>query len=217
MKILVINPNRSEAITQKMREALADFAPLGAEVEVIRDEHGPDGIQCQADIDMAATRMVGLMRNHEADAYVIGCFSDPGLGQAREEMTQPILGIGESSFSLAASLAPTFGILAVVAASVPRHMRYVRQLGYADRVVGDRPIGVPVTRLYENDILDPIVDAATKLRDIDGAGALVLGCSGLGIIRRRLEDAVGLPVVDPTQAAVAAAVSQLTLGYRSKL
>jgi allantoin racemase len=217
MKILVINPNSSVPITEKMQLAVADFSRLGAEVVVIRDPQGPDGIKCQADIDFAASRMVGLIRQHEADAYVVGCFSDPGLAQAREEIERPILGIGESSFSLASSLAPRFGILAVVAASVPRHMRYIRQLGYSERLAGDRPIGVTVTSLYDNDILDPVLEAATLLRDVDGAQSLVLGCSGLGFIRQKIEDAIGLPVIDPTQAAVAAAISQLTLGYRSIL
>lgn len=217
MRILVINPNCSEPITARMAEALEPFGRLGVEIAVIRDFEGPPGIQCQADIDAAATRMVPLMRAHEADAYVIGCFSDPGLAQAREEIDRPVLGIGESSFALATSLVPRFGIMAVIAASVPRHMRYVRQLGLAGRLAGDRPIGVPVTALYDTEIIDPVVDAAMKLRDLDGAQALVLGCSGLGLIRQRVEAAVGLPVIDPTQAAVAAAIGQLTLGYRSSL
>ena len=47
------------------------------------------------------------------------------------------------------------------------------------------------------------------LRDEDEADVLVLGCAGMARYRERLEDALGIPVVDPVQAAVGMAISVL--------
>jgi allantoin racemase len=47
------------------------------------------------------------------------------------------------------------------------------------------------------------------LKDRDEAGAIVLGCAGMARHRGPLEQAVGIPVIDPTQAAVAMAIGTL--------
>jgi allantoin racemase len=43
----------------------------------------------------------------------------------------------------------------------------------------------------------------------DGADVILKGCAGMVRHRRPLEDAVGIPVIDPTQAAVAIAIGTL--------
>jgi allantoin racemase len=40
---------------------------------------------------------------------------------------------------------------------------------------------------------------------------LVLGCAGMAQYRHRVEQAIGLPVVDPTQAAVTMAIGAVRL------
>ena len=42
-----------------------------------------------------------------------------------------------------------------------------------------------------------------------GAGALILGCAGMATHRAGLETELGIPVIDPTQAAVAMALGTL--------
>ena len=53
-----------------------------------------------------------------------------------------------------------------------------------------------------------------ELIGIDGAECLILGCAGLGARRAGLQATLGLPVIDPVQAGVAAAISILDLDYR---
>jgi Asp/Glu/hydantoin racemase len=45
-----------------------------------------------------------------------------------------------------------------------------------------------------------------ELRDEDGADVIVMGCAGMARHRAPLEAALGVPVIDPTQAAVAMAL-----------
>lgn len=62
-----------------------------------------------------------------------------------------------------------------------------------------------------------VTAAGRRLRDIDGAGVIILGCAGMGVHRTRLQKELGLPVIDPVQAAVGAAISALDLnsmGYK---
>ena len=58
-----------------------------------------------------------------------------------------------------------------------------------------------------------VVAAGTALRDCDGADAVILGCAGMGEQRGRLQVVLGLPVIDPVQAAVASAMAHLDLAY----
>jgi Asp/Glu/hydantoin racemase len=46
---------------------------------------------------------------------------------------------------------------------------------------------------------------ARQLVHEDGANVLLMGCAGMADLRARLEAAVGVPVVDPCQAAARAA------------
>ena len=51
-----------------------------------------------------------------------------------------------------------------------------------------------------------MIEVGGRLRDEHGADVLVLGCAGMAQYRGALADALGLPVVDPTQAAVTMAI-----------
>ena len=157
--------------------------------------------------------MVALMRRQAADAYVVACFSDPGLALAREALDVPVVGIAESGMLLALGLGHRFGIIALGEASIRRHLRYVRGLGLADRLAGDRAIGLGVHDASGDGAIERIVEVGRELRDRDSADVLVLGCAGMGQRRGAIEEALGLPVVDPTQAAVARAVSLVSLDY----
>jgi Asp/Glu/hydantoin racemase len=59
--------------------------------------------------------------------------------------------------------------------------------------------------------LDRMLDVGRALRDQDGAGAIVMGCAGMARHRRALEETLGIPVIDPTQAAVAMAIGAVAV------
>ena len=214
-RILVLNPNSSQDVTASMDAALAVVrraAAVDIVCETLRD--GPPGIETQEHVESVVLPLVRHFEQRPADAYVIACFSDPGLALARENLKQPVFGIAESAFQLAAGLGQRFGIVAIKKGSIPRHLRNVRSLGLGDRLAGDRPLEIGVTDLLDAErVVERIVTVGTELRDIDGAEVLILGCASMGGYRGEIEDRLGLPVVDPTQAAVVRALGHLTLGY----
>lgn len=217
MRILVINPNSLTDCTAAIDTALNRVRDTtNIEIDCVTMEEGPPGIETQYDLESVVMPVADRIKNGKADAYVIACFSDAGINLAREITDKPVLGIGESGFHLAASLGSRFGIIAMGPRNIPRHVRYVRSLGLYDRLAGDRPIkgGSTVAGLSNrNEVIDKIVDAGEVLRDQDGANVVVLGCANMGRYRPELEERLAMPVVDPSEAAVARAVSMLSLGY----
>jgi Asp/Glu/hydantoin racemase len=83
----------------------------------------------------------------------------------------------------------------------------VRQLGLAQRFAGDLPLGLGVVELAdEARAFERMVEVGGRLREQHGADVLVLGCAGMAQYRKALVHALGVPVVDPTQAAVTMAI-----------
>jgi Asp/Glu/hydantoin racemase len=81
-----------------------------------------------------------------------------------------------------------------------------------DRMAGERPLGMSVAESASGDhTLQRMIEVGRQLRDEDGAEAVVMGCAGMARHRRPLEEALGIPVIDPTQAAVAMALATVQL------
>ena len=218
-RIVVINPNSTVAVTAAIDQALAPLRMAdGPAIECLTLAEGPPGIETQAHIEQVVQPLCRLVRaRQDADAFVIACFSDPGLYACREATDRPVLGIAECGLLTALTRGERFGIVAILRTSLPRHLRYVRQLGLATRFAGDLPLGLGVVELADADrTFDRMQAVGARLRDQHGADVLVLGCAGMAAYRAPLEQALALPVIDPTQAAVAMAVGAVRLDFVSE-
>lgn len=214
--VLVINPNSTEACTQAIDAAMAPLRMVGGPaIECMTMKEGPPGVESQHDSDSVIGPLCDHIRARDNDtgAFVIACFSDPGLHAARETTARPVLGIAECAYLTAMTRGERFGVISILEPSVKRHGRYVRQLGLAERSAGDRAVGLGVVELAdEGRVLDRMIDTGRALRDDDGADVLILGCAGMARYRERVSDALAVPVVEPTQAAVAMALGRLRCG-----
>jgi len=215
--IIVINPNSTVAVTAAMDEGVAPLRiPGGPAIECLTLAEGPPGIESQSDADNVIAPLCNTIRarDDEAAAFVVACFSDPGLHSARDVTRKPVLGIAECGILAALTLGQRFGIIAILAKSVPRHLRSVGAMGLTGRLAGDLPIGLGVTELAKEDVtLKRMIETGALLRDDKGADVLVMGCAGMARYRGRLQAALGIPVVEPTQAAVAMAIGRVRLGW----
>ncbi|HKH97066.1 MAG TPA: aspartate/glutamate racemase family protein [Beijerinckiaceae bacterium] len=208
-RIVVVNPNSNEAVTRGLDEALRPLAfAEGPEIVCTTLAEGPYGIETQADVESVAMPLRRLVESDNgADAFVIACYSDPGLHVCREGTDRPVFGIAESGVLTALARAETFGVIAIKQRSIRRHVRYLRQMGLTERLAGERPLEMSVAETASGEgTLDRLIAVGRELRDEDGAGAIVMGCAGMARHRRALEEALGVPVIDPTQAAVAMAL-----------
>jgi allantoin racemase len=218
-QIIVINPNSTKAVTEAIDAALQPWRMAGGPaIECVTLAEGPPGIETQAHVEQVVQPICRLVRARaDADAFVIACFSDPGLHAAREATTRPVLGIAECGLLTALTQGERFGIIAILQSSLRRHLRYVRQLGFDARFAGELPLGLGVVELGdEARAFERIVTVGTRLRDDHGADVLVLGCAGMARYRRPLAAALGMPVVDPTQAAVTMAIGAVRQNHEGE-
>ena len=148
--------------------------------------------------------MIKIATNQQADAYVTACFSDPGIQKMRDQLGVPVLGIGESSALEAISLGNNVGIISSVEAAIPRHNRYWKHLEIKSKIIADIATGRGVLDLESEEAYNDIRATGEQLTRI-GADVLVLGCTGMAHLRPRLQEELGVPIVEPCQAALKAA------------
>jgi len=214
-RIRVVNPNSNEAVTRGIDEAVQ---PLrfdgGPEIVCATLAEGPLGIETQEHVESVTLPLRRLVEaDNASDAFVIACYSDPGLHVCREGTTRPVFGIAECGVLTALARAERFGVIAILQRSIARHMRYLRQMGLMDRLAGERPLNMSVAEIASGDgTLARMIEVGRALKEQDGANAIVMGCAGMARHRKPLEDALGIPVIDPTQAAVTMALGVVQLG-----
>ncbi len=209
--IVVINPNSNQAVTDGLDAALAPFRLQGGPgIECLTLAEGPFGIESQMDSDSVVLPLASLVRSRrDAGAFVIACYSDPGIDACRSVARQPVFGIQESGVLAAMARADRFGVIAIAEASVARHRRYMARMQVLDRLAEELPLNMSVDETARGaDTLARLTQVGGELK-ARGAGALILGCAGMARHRAALEDALGVPVIDPTQAAVAMALGAL--------
>jgi allantoin racemase len=212
-RIRVINPNSNEAVTRGIDDAIAPlrFAE-GPEIVCSTLSEGPFGVETQEHVESVALPLRRLVESDNAsDAFVIACYSDPGLHVCREGTTRPVFGIAECGVLTALARAERFGVIAILQCSIARHIRYLRQMGLTDRLAGERPLELSVAESASEKTLPRMIEVGRALKETDGANAIVMGCAGMAKHRKPLEDALGIPVIDPTQAAVTIAIGAVQL------
>ena len=215
--IIVINPNSSEAVTAGIDGAMEPLRMAGGpEIRCLTLAEGPPGVQSQADVESVTLPLTRLARSLEAEAgaFVIACFSDPGLFAVREAVRRPVVGIAECGVLTALTMGARFGVIAILDASIPRHLRLWGAMGVRDRLAGERAIGMGVAELADRErTLGRMIAVGERLREESQADVIVMGCAGMAVYRAPLAEALGIPVVEPTQAAAAMAIGRARLGW----
>jgi Asp/Glu/hydantoin racemase len=185
----------------------------GPRIECVSLSDGPFGIESQADIEavtLPLRKMVSESSN--VDAFVIACYSDPGLHVCREASEKPVFGIQECGVLTAMSLGDRFGVIALQERSIRRHLRYLRQMGVMERLAGERAASLSVRESVSGKgTFEKLLKAAKQLRDSDQADTIILGCAGMAAHRAKLELIIGIPVIAPVQAAVSMAMHSLLI------
>ncbi len=212
--IVIINPNSNTAVTEGLDESLVPFRFAGGPaIECITLKEGPFGIESQLESDSVILPLADLVRSRpDASAFVIACYSDPGVDACRSVTSQPVFGIQESGVLSAMARAELFGVIAIAEASISRHRRVMARMGVLHRLAAEVPLGMSVDETARGtQTRSRLIEAGRELK-ASGAGAVILGCAGMARHRSTVEAELGIPVVDPTQAATAMALGALLPG-----
>ena len=141
---------------------------------------------------------------------MIACYSDPGLQLCREATDRPVFGIQECGVLVAMTQGNRFGVIALRENSIHRHLIYLKQMGVIGRFAKERAANLSVEECVSGTkTFDKLCTVAQQLRNEDHADTVILGCAGMASHRSNLESKIGIPVIDPVQAAVSMAIHTL--------
>jgi allantoin racemase len=212
-RILVVNPNSSISCTAGIAAALAPFAAPGLpRMEVVRLEEGPPAIATWRDWYAVAEPLCRVVEREPALAYVIACVSDPGIEAARMATDRPVLGLLRSAVAAALARGERFGIIGFLETSRPRQRRVLQAMGVEARLAGYEPLNLPMETLTDPVAPRARLQQAARTLVAQGAEVVVLGCAGMAGHVRAAEDAAGVPVIEPCQAAGAQALLAVLSG-----
>ena len=118
---------RTPAVTAGLDAALGTLRLAdGPSIRCTTLSEGPFGIESQKDVEQVTLPLRRLVeQDNAADAFVIACFSDPGLQVCREATRRPVFGINECGVLTALARGDRFGIIAITAKSIARHRRAI--------------------------------------------------------------------------------------------
>jgi allantoin racemase len=220
MRILIVNPNTTVAMTEKIGRAARAVAAAGTEIIAVNPPDGPVSIEGYYDEAFSVPGLLAEIAKGDASgvsAHIIACFDDTGLEAARCILPAPVIGIGEAAFHLASMLGHRFSVVTTLSRSIAAIENNLLKYGLAGRCAKVRACEVPVLSLD-----DPASDAAARIgaeielaKQQDRAEAIVLGCAGMADLAARLSKRHGLPVLDGVASAVKLAEAFGVLGLKT--
>ncbi len=217
MRIKVINPNTTAAMTAKIAAAARGVAAVGTEIIAVNPEAGPVSIESHYDEAVSVLGVLEEVRkgeNERCDGYVIACFGDPGLLAAREITQAPVLGIAESAMHVASFIATGFSVVTTLKRTCIIAEHLVEGYGLTPFCRRVRGTDVPVLDLEETSAAAFAIIAEECRRAVaeDRCGAIVLGCAGMADLVAAVQREIGIPVIDGVAAAVKLVEAVIGLG-----
>ena len=220
MEILVVNPNTTTSMTDKIRRAAESVAGAGTRIVAVSPRTGPESIEGFYDEALAVPGLLEEIARGEARGvagHIVACFDDTGLDAARALARAPVVGIGEAAFHVASLVAGRFSVVTTLGRSIPAIESNLQRYGLAARCARVRAAEVPVLALEARAVeacrkIDAEIEAA---RRDERAEAIVLGCAGMADLAAELAARHGLPVVDGVAAAVTLVEALARLGLRT--
>ena len=201
--IAFINPNSTVAMTESCSGSFAAQLPSHFSVEAITNHQAPPAIQGPEDGEIAVPGVLEIISGSDFDAYVIACFDDTALAEARTVTQKPVIGIGQASFHLAALSAGRFSVLTTLSVSVPVISDNIEEQGFGRICDGVYASGVPVLELENmpDKSCKTVSSHLEKIANQSPANAIILGCAGMTNIWSKLQQEHQITLIDPVVAA----------------
>ncbi|MEU7767829.1 aspartate/glutamate racemase family protein [Nocardia sp. NPDC049190] len=218
MRIRVINPNTTRAMTDMIEQCARAVAGAGTLLDAVTSELGPASIESHYDEALSVPGVLAQIRRGEADGvdgYVLACFGDPGLDAARELARGPVIGIAEAAMRTAGHLGRGFSVVTTLNRTTGRAADLAERYGVQRFCRGIHACEIPVLALHTDpDARKVITEACRNAVEADGSDAIVLGCAGMADLCDHVGAELGVPVIDGVAAATLTVQSLITLGLR---
>jgi allantoin racemase len=215
MRILYLIPGpmgrtpAGRAEVERRGNLLKKYAAPGTEIGIEDVPEGPASIESMYEeyLSIPATvRRAVELEQAGWDALILGCYGDPGLDALRELVSIPIVGPGEATALLAASLGHRFSIITITDSVVPFMERQIRNVGLGEKLASVKAVGIPVLELHHDRerTIEATIAAGRQAIEQDRADTLILGCMSMGFLEvaEAAAPELGVPILNPGKTAL---------------
>ena len=215
MKLLLVNPNTTQAVTDAVLLAAHAVARPGTELKAVTGSFGPVVIGSRAENALAAHSVLQLVAEHAADcdAVVLAVSLDTGLWACRELLAVPVIGMTEAGLLMGCNLATRIGIVTYGRRMGPLYRELAEGHGLASRVAGIATLDVTPQQTFSDpqQVHDAALTAARQLVERDGAEAVLLAGAAMAAMAPTLQPHIDVPLLDGVACAVVLAEAQAAL------
>jgi allantoin racemase len=216
MKILVVNVNTTESMTQAIAEQARSVAAPGTEIVGLTPYVGAESVEGNYESYLAAVAVMDrvLAYDEPYDAVVQAGFGEHGREGLQELLDVPVVDITEAAAHVAYLLGHRFSVVTTLDRAVPLIEERLLLAGLHTHCASVRASGIPVLELEGSPELavSAITEEAKRAIEEDRAEVIVLGCGGMAGLEEAVRAATSAPVVDGVAAAVKLAESLVSLG-----
>lgn len=220
MRILLINPNTTSAVTDLVAMHARRMAGEGIEFVPVTGRFGARYIASRAAAAIAGHAALDAMAGYGAgcDAVYLACFGDPGLLALRELSPVPVVGMAEAACHQACARGDRFAIVTGGALWAPMLEEFVAMIGLGARLAAVRTIAPTGGQIAENPdaALADLAAACEACAREDGANVVILGGAALAGLAARIQPRVSAPVICSVEAGTHAVIAAARAGMMLK-
>lgn len=221
MKILLLNPNTTTAVTALLHAAGNAAASSGTELVAITASRGVPYIATRAEAQIGGAITLEMLAESApgCDAAIIAAFGDPGLFGARELFDIPVVGLAEAAMLTACMVGRRFSIVTFARALAPWYQECVDMHGLGARCAGIRTLDGTFQSIsdVQAEKEELLVELAKRAVDEDGGDVVILSGAPLAGLAAKVSDRIPVPLIDPIAAAVRQAETLAVLKPRKAI
>ena len=218
MKLLLINPNITAAVTDTMLAEARRSASPGTEIIAATARFGVTYVENRIEAAIASHAVLEALAEHArgCDAAIVAAFGDPGLWAAKELMEFPVVGISEAAFLTAHLLGGRYSIVCLSERLGVWYRECAREHGLDSRLGSVRALAVAPSDIAKakEEMRERLIEQALRAIDEDAAEVIVLGGGPIAGLAREIADRLSVPIVDGVSCAVQMAEGIVRLGPR---
>lgn len=216
MRILIVNVNTTEAITEAIAEQARSVAAPGTEIIGLTPRFGAESVEGNFESYLAAIAVMDrvLSYGQPYDAVIQAGYGEHGREGLQELLNVPVVDITDAAASTAMYLGHAYSVVTTLDRTVPLIEDRLKLSGLYERCASVRASGLAVLELEEDPqrAVEVIVEQAERAVRDDKAEVICLGCGGMAGLDEQIRQRTGVPVVDGVSAAVTIAESLVRLG-----
>lgn len=219
MRIIVLNVNTSQSMTDAIGKAAQRYASAGTETVALQPYFGAEAVDAYFESYLAAVAVIDrvLAYDQPYDAVVMAGFGEHGREGLQELLEQPVVEICEASAHVAMLIGRAYSVVTTLQRSVPAIEDRLRVSGLMDRCASVRASGMSTLEVDQDPAgaIRAVVSEARKAVEIDHAEVICLGCAGMAGLEEAITSELHVPVIDGVGAAVRLAEALVGLGLKT--